>query len=84
MGGGGVLKLSGFLSWRKALTFSNNWLLLLLGDYPIRQLVLWEKDFGWMIVWELKSEVLGSLRLMASAIWGLKASMIGESVPCPF
>jgi hypothetical protein len=40
--------LVGFLSWRKALAFSNQDLLLLLGDYPIRQLVLYEKDFGWM------------------------------------
>jgi hypothetical protein len=42
--------------------------LLLVGDYPIRQLC--EKDFGWMALRELNPEVLGSRWLMASAIWG--------------
>jgi hypothetical protein len=65
-----VLTLTGFLSRRKALTFSNKGLLLLVGDYPIRQLVLYEKDFVWMVFWELNPEVLGSLWLMASATWG--------------
>jgi hypothetical protein len=32
--------------------------LLLVGDYHIMQLVLCEKDFGWMSVWELNPEVL--------------------------
>jgi hypothetical protein len=44
--------------------------LLLVGYDPIRQLVLYEKDFGWMAFWELNPEVLGSLWLMASATWG--------------
>jgi hypothetical protein len=52
------------------LTFSNKGLLLLVGDYPIRQLDLYEKDFGWMPFWELNPEVLASLWLMASATWG--------------
>jgi hypothetical protein len=52
---------------------------------------LCEKDFGWMALWELNPEVVGSLWLMASATWGgggkslrLKATMIGEGRPCPF
>jgi hypothetical protein len=48
--------LTGFLSRRKALTFSNWGLLLLVGDCPVRQLVLCEKDFGWMVLWELNPE----------------------------
>jgi hypothetical protein len=44
-------------------------LLLLVGDYSIRQLVLHEKDFGWMAFWELNPEVLGSLWLMAFVTW---------------
>jgi hypothetical protein len=63
---GGVLTLTGFLSLRK--TFSNKGLLVLV-DYPFRQLVLYEKDFGWMALWELNPEVLGSLWPMASATW---------------
>jgi hypothetical protein len=51
------------------LTFSNQGLLLLVGDYPIRQLVLYEKDFGWMAFWKLNPEEFGSLWLMASATW---------------
>jgi hypothetical protein len=62
--------LTGFLSWWKALTSSNKGLLLLVGDYPIRQLVLYEKDFGWMAFWELNPEMLGSLWLMASVTLG--------------
>jgi hypothetical protein len=41
-----------------------------VGGYPIRQLVLYEKYFGWMALWELNTEVLGSLWLMTSATWG--------------
>jgi hypothetical protein len=62
---GGVLTLTGLLSLRK--TFSNKGLLLLVGDYPIRQRFLYEMDFGWMALWDLNPEVLGSLWLMASA-----------------
>jgi hypothetical protein len=40
-----------------------------VGDYPIRQLVLCGKDFGWMAFWELNPEVLGSLWLKAFATW---------------
>jgi hypothetical protein len=54
----------------KGLDFSNKGLWLLAGDYPIRQLVRYEKDFDWMTFWKLNSEVLGSLLLMASAAWG--------------
>jgi hypothetical protein len=38
------------------------------GD-PIRQLVLCENSFGLRDVWELNPEELGSVLLMASAIW---------------
>jgi hypothetical protein len=86
-----VFTLKGFLSWRKALTFSKKGKLLLVEDTPTRQLVLYENDFGWMALWEMNPEVLGTLWLMAFAIWGgggnslwLKASMIGEGGPCPF
>jgi hypothetical protein len=37
---GDVLALMGFLLWQKALTFSNKGLLLVVGDYPNRKLVL--------------------------------------------
>jgi hypothetical protein len=37
---------------------------------PIRQLVLYENNFGWMDVCELNPEELGLLWLMASATWG--------------
>jgi hypothetical protein len=68
-----VFTLTGFLSQRKALIFSNYGLLLLVRYYPIRQLVLCEKDFSCMAVWELHPEVLGSLWQMASATWGVEA-----------
>jgi hypothetical protein len=51
----------------------------------MRQLVLCEKDFGWMVLWELNPEVFGLRWLMASATWGgggslrRKASMIGKA-----
>jgi hypothetical protein len=44
--------------------YGNGSLLLLLGEYSIRQLVLYEEDFDSMSVWELKPEVLGSLLMM--------------------
>jgi hypothetical protein len=51
----------------------------LVGDYPIRQ-VLCKKFFDWMALWELDSELVGSLWPMASATWSvslsLKASMM--------
>jgi hypothetical protein len=67
---GGVLTLTGFLSRRKALTFSDKGVLLLVGDSPIRQRVLCKKDFGWMAVWVLNPEVLGLLWLVVCATWG--------------
>jgi hypothetical protein len=83
-----VLTVTGYLSRRKALTFSDKGLLLLVGDCHIRQRVLCGKEFGWMALWVKNPEILGSLWLMASAISGkslqLKASMIGEGAPCPF
>jgi hypothetical protein len=60
----------GYLSRRKALTFSDKGLLLLVGDCPIMQRVLCKKDFGWMALWGLNREPLGSLWLMVSATWG--------------
>jgi hypothetical protein len=41
-----------------------------VGGDSIRQLVLYERNFGWMDVWDLNPQVLGSLWLMASATWG--------------
>jgi hypothetical protein len=42
----------------------SNWVLLpMMGDYPIRQLVFYEKDFGWMAFWQLDPEMLESLWL---------------------
>jgi hypothetical protein len=37
---------------------------------PIKQLVLSEKNFSWMDVWELKPEGLEQLWLKACAIYG--------------
>jgi hypothetical protein len=42
-------------------------MMMMMGDFPIRQLALCEKDFGWMALWELSPEVLGLLWLMSSA-----------------
>jgi hypothetical protein len=44
--------------------------MILIGDYPIRQLVLNENNIDWLAFWEMNPEVVGSLWLMASAIWG--------------
>jgi hypothetical protein len=44
-----VLTLTGLLPWLKALTCPDSGLLLLVGD-SIRQLVLFERTFGWMDV----------------------------------
>jgi hypothetical protein len=41
-----------------------------VGDCPIRQRVLCEKDFAWMALKGLNPEVFGSLWLMTSATWG--------------
>jgi hypothetical protein len=43
----------------------NSLLLLLVGHCPVSQVVFHEKNFGLMAFWELNSEVLGSLWLMA-------------------
>jgi hypothetical protein len=56
---------------------------------PIRKFVLHEKNFGWMDVWELNPEGLGSLWLITSTTCGgepfwLKTSIIGVGGPCPF
>jgi hypothetical protein len=72
-----MLTLTGFLSPRKALSFSNEGLSLLVGDYPSRKLVLCEKDFGFMALWEFKPELLGSLLLMAFATLGKITSAAG-------
>jgi hypothetical protein len=68
---------------------SNQEILLLVGNYPIRQHVHCEKKIDWMTFGSWTPDVEGSLWLMASATSGggtlwLKASMIGESGPCPF
>jgi hypothetical protein len=64
-----VLTLTGYLSRGKALTHSDQGLLLLVGDCTIRQRVLWEKDSGWLVLSGLNPEILWSLWLMASATW---------------
>jgi hypothetical protein len=83
--GGNMLRQRGFVV-AEGLDLSNYAILLLVGDYAIRQLVLYEKDIGSMAFWELDSEVLGKFWLMASASWALwlKAFMIGEGGPCSF
>jgi hypothetical protein len=48
-----------------------------MGDCHIRQRVLCKKDFGWMALWGLNPDVLGSLCLMASATWGGMTSAEG-------
>jgi hypothetical protein len=37
---------------------SNEGLLLLVGGYPIRQRIFYEKDFCWVAMWELELEIL--------------------------
>jgi hypothetical protein len=51
-----IYKLGRYCYWRE--------------DDPIRQLVLYEKNFGLMVVWELNPEVLGWLWLMTTATSG--------------
>jgi hypothetical protein len=59
-----MFKLTGLLSWLKALTCSDYGLLALAGHEPVRQLVLYEKNFRCIHVWGL------NLWLKASAMWG--------------
>jgi hypothetical protein len=62
---GGCAYGNGVLSWQKALTYKA------VGQRSsIRQIALYEKDFGWMVFWELEQEVLGPPWPMASATWG--------------
>jgi hypothetical protein len=58
-------------------------------DYPIRQLVLYKDDFGWMAFLEMDPGVTASLWLKVFELGGgasfwLKVSMIREGGPCPF
>jgi hypothetical protein len=46
-----------------------------LGDYHVRELFLYEKDFG--------SMAFALVGVGFRSLW-LKASMIGEAGPCPF
>jgi hypothetical protein len=69
---GGVLTLTGFLSWRKALTFQTRGYCYWWEDNPIRQFVLFEKDFGWTYVWELNPEGLKASATRGVSFW-LKA-----------
>jgi hypothetical protein len=48
-------------------------MLRILMDDTIGQCVLWEKNFGWMDVWELNPEGLESLWLKAYMISGRRA-----------
>jgi hypothetical protein len=38
-------------------------------DYAVRKFVPYNKDFGWMALWELNPETLELLWLMASVTW---------------
>jgi hypothetical protein len=42
-----------------AKDFSNKGLLLLVGDYPIRKLVFYEKGFGWIALLDLNPRSVG-------------------------
>jgi hypothetical protein len=66
---GGCAYANGILVVAEGLDFSNQGLLLLVGDCPIKQLVLCEKDFGWMALSELNPEMLGSIWLTAFVTW---------------
>jgi hypothetical protein len=72
------------------LTFETRDIAASVGDCPIRELVLYQKDFGWMAFWELNPEALGSLWLKAFGIWRgggslrRKASVTGEVGRAPF
>jgi hypothetical protein len=60
---------NGFQSRQKALTFRLQ-TLLIVGDYPIRQLILHTRILVGWFSWELNPEDLGSFWLKASATWG--------------
>jgi hypothetical protein len=69
-----MLTLTGLFSWLRALTCSDwgHWLWREYG--PVRQVVLYEKNFGWLDVWELNSERWdrygwGPERLWGGIIW---------------
>jgi hypothetical protein len=49
---------------------SNQGLLLLTEDYPIRQIVFYDKSYNFMGFCEMDPEALGSLWLKSSASWG--------------
>jgi hypothetical protein len=50
---GNVLTLTGFCHGRRPSLFRLG-ILLLVGDYPIRTLVLYQKDFGWTAFLEVE------------------------------
>jgi hypothetical protein len=57
------------VSRQKALTLRLG-TLLVVGDYPSRQLILHTRILVGWFTWELNPEVLGSLWLKAYATWG--------------
>jgi hypothetical protein len=83
-----VLTINSFLSRRKDLTFSNDWIILLVGDYPVKQLVPCEQDFGWMVLWERDPEssdrFFDGLCDMEGKSLRQKASMMREGGHCPY
>jgi hypothetical protein len=57
-------------------------------DEPVREFVLYEDNFGWMDVWELNPEGVGSIRMTPFAIGGGGESLwvtasFGGNGPCP-
>jgi hypothetical protein len=66
---GDEITLTGLLSWLEALHVHTLGYCYWWEDGSIRQLVLYEKNFSWMDVWEFNPEMLGSFWLTASATW---------------
>jgi hypothetical protein len=76
------------MSWLKALTCSDSGYCHRRKDEPVRQFVLYEKEFWLDGCLGFEPRVMGSLLLKASTTWGksfwLSASIIGVNGPCPF
>jgi hypothetical protein len=73
--------LARFLSLWKALTCLNRGYCYWWEDDPIRELVLYEKNFGWMDVWELTQK--GWDRFGWWPLWLEGEIILAEGGPCP-
>jgi hypothetical protein len=51
-----MLTLTGFWSWLRALACSDWGLSRLAGSESVRQFALYERNFGWVDVWEMNPE----------------------------